>query len=121
MEQHTTSMNFSPPETLLNQWIEEIHNPGCNQVGSDRPLADKAAQWGADEQLGQVCDWWNLNYPEVTLSALLDAMRPKPKSLAELAIEEWETLQFDLDMHGIWASDKIILALKRLKELEAQQ
>lgn len=115
-------MNFSPPETLLNQWVEEIHNPGCYQFVTDRQLADKAAQWGADEQLKKVCDWLNLNYnyPEATLSALLDAMRPK-KSLVEFAIEEWKTLQFDLDMHGIWASDKIILALKRLKELEAQQ
>jgi hypothetical protein len=64
-------------------WLYEFH------------IATRAAQWGADQQLAEDAEWLDHNaLNDVHLKiiplgeALKEAMRPKPPSLKEQALEE---------------------------------
>lgn len=122
-QQHPTTMTEQqrptyPPEEVVDGWREEWMNDPDKSIPHRNYIARKAADW----QLEQVCDWLDFNYPHVLLSALRGAMRPKPKSLAKLAIEEWGLLKSSFDRHcmGI-PKNHIEAALERLKELEVQR
>jgi hypothetical protein len=103
-------------------------------------VADRAAQWGADEQLYKVNDWIRCSgsYPKTDIRWELDivqldrlgrelwqAMRPKPPSLAERALEQYERVEDILLGHDVIPAaipaGCIRAALNRLAELEAQQ
>lgn len=105
--------NTFPSEEVVDGWIREWDEwVGEPSISLLRYIALRAADW----QLEQVCDFLNSHY------ALLERMRPKPKSLAELAIEEWGLLKSDLARQDMGISKgNIEKALEQLKELEAQQ
>jgi len=78
---------LTPPSELVQQWLGEFF--GCTVSGelshSERFLATRAAQWGADQELEACCEW----LPDVgEMRAMLRAARrPKPPSLKEQALE----------------------------------
>jgi hypothetical protein len=76
-----TDHPITPPPELVQQWINK--NPG-----QSLPLATRAAQWGADQELEACCEWLEKNVGrwEIPLE-LRDARRPKPPSLKEQALE----------------------------------
>ena len=92
-----------PPPDLVRKWHQEAnHNePMFPQV------AAMAAQWGADRQLEADAEWLDqnsLNGPHLTITptgkSLVEAMRPKPPSLKEQALQELDKV----DM--LWATEE---------------
>jgi hypothetical protein len=79
---------ITPPSELVQQWRSEwIHNaPGdLDELGF---LAQRAAQWGADQELEACCEWLKAKHwiePEFS-DELRAARRPKPPSLKEQAL-----------------------------------
>ena len=118
------------PEDLVNQWWKEA----VEAMPEYWPAyaADRAAQWGADQQLLKVNDWirclgddsrtgirWELEIVQLDRLGreLWQAMRPKPPTLAEQALKAAYIELVPECKHG----SLIISALNRLAELEAQQ
>jgi hypothetical protein len=82
-----TDYPITPPPELVQQWINE--NPG-----QSLPLATRAAQWGADQELEACCEWFVRDWTDIeTADKLRAARRPKPPSLKEQALIALESLQ----------------------------
>ena len=93
-----------PPPELVMQWIGEFF--GCTAGGelsdSERFLTTRAAQWGADQQLELDAKWLDhnaLNEAHLKIApmgdVLKEAMRPKPPSLNEVALQMLSTIERD--------------------------
>jgi len=85
----TNQHPITPPPELVQQWINE------GDGFTEGHFATQAARWGADQQLAQDAKWLNhnaLNAPHLQIipvgESLKEAMRPKPPSLKEQALEE---------------------------------
>jgi hypothetical protein len=127
------------PEDLVRRLREEASSIPASQVGTvyDRQnswieyLADRAAQWGADQELEACidvlgsqsawdvlaeCTGWK-EFRDESEDILRAARRPKPPTLAEQGMEA-------LSRCLLFSSDELRAlraALNRLAELEAQQ
>jgi hypothetical protein len=101
-----------PPE-LVQQWLSEPYKDGTAQH-----IANRSAQWAADQELEAWCEWvfGNFVYGTGHANCLRDARRPKPPTLAEQGLAALET-GCSLTDDGI---DIIKAALQRLKQLENQ-
>jgi hypothetical protein len=83
---------IAPPPELVQQWLGEYF--GCTVSGelsdSERFLATRAAQWGADQELEACIDWMKrMGYwgdDGKAIPAFRAARRPKPLSLKEQAM-----------------------------------
>jgi hypothetical protein len=78
-EQH----RITPPPSLVEQWcreygIEQLPTLACF-------IADKAAEWGADQELEACCEWTAANFGELPGQNLHLYRRPKPRSLKQQA------------------------------------
>ena len=111
---------FTPPPALVQEWIKECdkpNNPRWQEYEQD--IATRAAQWGADQELGACINWiavyQGLEHPELLIELLRDARRSKSPSLAEEALKALDySLEYDV-------SSKYALlrrALEKLQELE---
>ena len=107
-----------PPPELVQQWLGEFF--GCTVSGelsdSERFLATRATQWGADQELEACCGWLYETHVSAYANALRTARRPKPPSLAEEAlalIDQAEDPSWDINDFSI-----VRRALERLNELE---
>jgi hypothetical protein len=110
-----------PPE-LFTEWLSEDVLDHGNKPGTIASLvADKAAQWGADQELEACCEWLQAGgYSRVTADRLRAARRrrpPKPPSLAEQGMAALRSTACTEQRHY----DAMFAALDRLAELEAQQ
>ena len=90
-----TDHPITPPPELRQQWREQAPRYRDGGVGREEWLMDRAAQWGADQELDACCEWLEQqrqrNYPTPGLPfALRAARRPKPPSLKEQA---WKLLE----------------------------
>ena len=92
---------ITPPPELVQQWPEQA--PRCRDAGIAREnwLVDRAAQWGADQELEACCEWLR-DRPGGWSNHLRAARRPKPPSLKEQALEiiergedDWQPLPED--------------------------
>jgi hypothetical protein len=113
-----------PPE-LFAEWLNEAmkKTPVSAKPGTvTAVMADRAAQWAADQEL-EACTAWLRDRGSSYALALHTARRPKPPSLAEqglkalgpsVGLKHFCTL-------SVTEQDDIRAALQRLKELEAQQ
>jgi hypothetical protein len=96
----TNEHPITPPQELVDEWLCDDGypcDPSANSVitittGRLRNVAAKAARWGADQELGECCEyisgegkWFAI--PEHRLRELRAARRPKPPSLKEQALE----------------------------------
>ena len=92
--------SITPPDQLVQQWINNAHISQPNMGAICREVATKAIQWGADQELEACCEW--LQDPELNVDTykLRAARRPKPPSLKEQALLQLDTLNADLAMHG---------------------
>jgi hypothetical protein len=103
-----TDPKLTPPPELVAQWTEKAeHWEGSYEID----IATQAAQWGADQQLAEDAKWLDhnaLNEPYLRITpmgeSLKEAMRPKPPSLKEEALEVlgnvqkgWGLAEVDLD------------------------
>ena len=107
------------PEELVKEWAQEIYGtPGADT--GDVVMADRAAQWGADQELEACWEW--VGYP-VAARQLRSARRPKLPTLAEQGMEALRGIKSgtnncrEQDQAVAW----LTAALNRLADLEAQQ
>jgi hypothetical protein len=99
----TSHHPITPPPELVQQWAK--HRA---LLGDETPLhiyiANRAAQWGADQQLEEDAKWLDhnaLNEPHLRITpvgeSLKEAMRPKLSSLKERALQAWDAVQAGTD------------------------
>ncbi len=89
---------LAPSPELVQQWFLGAKAMPVNQWVTN--VATQAAQWGADQQLAEDAEWLDhnaLNEPHLKIipmgESLKEAMRPKPPSLKEQALEALQALQ----------------------------
>ena len=113
-----TDHPITPPPELMQQWHDQWK---LNQI-SINEIQQLAAQWGADQELEACCEWVDSQCDEVIGNALRADRRPKPPSLAEVALAE---LNLTADNNGAEISftqvELIRRALERLQELEGER
>jgi len=117
------------PEDLVSQWWEEAVEARSEYWPAY--VADRAAQWGADQELRVCCDAIYLHEGRPlcggTAEWLRATRRPKPLSLAEqgmAVVRQLKNLGSAVDLEGAETKQQLNVleeALNRLKELEAQQ
>ena len=117
-----TDHPITPPPELVQQWIAEIWYEGTPvQVAqSDLHLADRAARWGADQELEAIIRLAgepalpekDRYFDGLTVASIMAARRPKPPSLKEQALE---AAHIELDPEGRNGS-LIIRALEALPD-----
>jgi hypothetical protein len=93
----TNQHSLTPPSELVKQWFGEFF--GCADSGalspSERFLATRAAQWGADQELEACCEVLARELicdGKHVATDLHMIRRPKPPSLKEQALEELENM-----------------------------
>jgi hypothetical protein len=79
----TENHPITPPPELVRQWVAEA-NEYIEQ--EEYAFANRAAQWGADQELEACCEWLKLEGHEHEHEALRVARRPKPPSLKAQAL-----------------------------------
>jgi hypothetical protein len=80
----TENHPITPPPELVRQWVAEA-NEYIEQ--EEYVFANRAAQWGADQELEACCEWGDKNLPVSAIHYLRAARRPKPPSLKEQALD----------------------------------
>ena len=83
----TQQQPITPPPELVEEWFSN------SPIDRGLTVATRAAQWGADQELGACCalmDDWGLDGED-----LMQCRRPKPPSLKKQALAElaeWENV-----------------------------
>jgi hypothetical protein len=99
---------ITPPPELVEQWMQDHV--------TKYDLARQAAQWGADQELDACCEWVNsFQNKFVHAHDLRLVRRPKPPSLKEQALTEFDSLLGDSDHEG---AAIILRALEQLPDNE---
>ena len=79
---------ITPPPELAAKWVAEIYDhPAVPLHSITLQLVERAAQWGADQELEACCEWLSVPCPSYGRE-LRNARRPKPPSLKEKALVE---------------------------------
>jgi hypothetical protein len=110
------------PTELVKEWMESTCFLDCNgnyHDDLDQRIANKAAQWAADQELEECIKWFDVHIPgyELVADRLRAARRPKPPTLAEQGMEALRSTPCTEQRHY----DALFAALTRLAELEANQ
>ena len=110
---------ITPPPELVEQWECEYHH---STSGSDFAvfISEKAARWGADQELLacgkylEKCAAWE----EEDVTEMYNYLRPKPPSLKEQALSDFDGLMSELDGAGNYSNcaERIRRALEQLDD-----
>jgi len=113
--------DITPPPELVQEWIGDYY--GCpvsgELAGVETAIANRAAQWGADQELEACIAWFDKYIPgyELVADRLRAARRHKPPSLKEQALEDLDSLIADLANHGMgFNATNIRRALEQLDD-----
>ena len=109
---------ITPPPELVQQWraaASNVPSTLSTDPGGSRDyiyfIANRAAQWGADQELEACCEWLMLNGYGAAISRLRAARRPKPPSLKEQALLVLDDANLDAAHHNI-----LLRALEQLDD-----
>jgi hypothetical protein len=112
-----TNHPITPPPELLQQWMTAFYGTHVAPSEAGTDLATRAAQWGADQELGACCRYISETYmcadPGYRLAQLRAARRPKPLSLKEQALNE---LDLTADSYGAVLSQTQVELIRRALE-----
>ncbi len=110
-----------PPELVASLRNSAPH--GIRDAGVTRELwlINSAYAAGADQELEACCEWLRNDGWSGSVSRLHAARRPKPPTLAEQALDQYERIEDVLRHQNVIPARCIRAALERLAELEAQQ
>ena len=104
----TTEHPITPPPELVKEWATANDAVYQDLFVFCENIATQAARWGADQQLELDAKWLDhnaLNEAHLKIApmgeVLKEAMRPKPPSLKELALQELDLLKADATTHGL--------------------
>jgi hypothetical protein len=119
-----TKMVKVPPE-LFTEWLSEALLQNDAKPGTIAAMvADRAAQWAADQEL-EACEEWlrSQHHSDTWPNRLRAARRPKPPSLAEQGCDALDAYIYGNPDHGDKQNtyNTIRAALDRLAELENHQ
>jgi hypothetical protein len=81
------SFDITPPPELVEQWMQ-VHTTKYD-------LARQAAQWGADQELEECCEWLDQEGWSGESRQLRTARRPKPATLKEQSLKHLEVMERD--------------------------
>lgn len=88
----------TPPPELLQQWATEYWaNPGESIGNGEKYIAIQAAQWGADQELEECCEYLTSRaaWEPEDVRELFNHRRPKPQSLNDIALQMLGTIERD--------------------------
>jgi hypothetical protein len=109
-----------PPDLLIKEWQRQWETLTSEKQTWERFMIAKAAQWGADKELGACYVWLKdvvCDDPQDTARALLAHRRPKPPSLKEQALEALKTADIGYSLILNKAEGSIVrLALEALPD-----
>ena len=115
---------ITPPPELKRQWREQAPRYRDGGAGREEWLMERAAQWGADQELEACCEWLKSEGHEYEHEALFAARRPKPPSLKKQALEALddvskmsETLYSSYDPPEEIYSDQVDIIRRALEAL----
>jgi hypothetical protein len=111
------SSPITPPPELRAQWRTEAPIYRDFGVGREEWLIDRAAQWGADQELEACIEWFDSNslvYHRDLEKELRAARRPKPPSLKEQALKRLKALEKLAEACGHSPDDTLRRALEAL-------
>jgi len=101
--------HITPPRELTEQWASEKSYDERDWL-YELHIAARAAQWGADQQLAEDAEWLDhnaLNEPHLKIipmgESLKEAMRPKPSSLKEQALNAHNRMMAGEETQDDWA------------------
>jgi hypothetical protein len=108
---------ITPPPELVQQWYNEC--PEANEASLPY-VATQAARWGADQELLacgkylEKCAAWE----EEDVTEMYNYLRPKPPSLKEQALSDFDGLMSELDGAGNYSNcaERIRRALEQLDD-----
>jgi hypothetical protein len=115
------------PAELVKEWMAEFYGTPTFIGEVTTGLANKAAQWGADQELEACCEYLQSEIGPLEAAHFRAARRPKPPTLAEQGLKLLEppngpvmlgTPEYRLTE---FQSQILRAALNRLAELEANQ
>ena len=91
---------ITPPPIVREQW--QLESP-FKVVSLEREdyMIDRAAQWGADQELKACCEVMRVNGGYVSDGVLCAIRRPKPPSLKEQALKVLESAPLNADEHAL--------------------
>jgi hypothetical protein len=104
---------ITPPEELRRQWQSECPFFVISVQREDW-MIDRAAQWGADQELEACCAWLFKYQYDNAVVLLRAARRPKPPSLKEQAMEKLMNLEQGTNPPGFNDYNTIRRALEAL-------
>lgn len=104
-----------PSEELRRQWQSECPFVVISVKREDY-MIDRAAQWGADQELKACCEWLKLEGHEHEHVELREARRPKPPSLKEQALEKLTNLEQGINPPGFNDYNTIRRALESIND-----
>jgi hypothetical protein len=101
-----TNHPITPPPELLDQWCME---------NNWRDIAIQAAQWGADTELRECCEWMEKTswVDSEVAEELCMVRRPKPASLKEQAMAQLQTVE---EVLNYYTSGCIVDTIRRALE-----
>jgi hypothetical protein len=112
----TQERPITPPSELAAQWVAEIYgDPVIRLHPITLQLVERAAQWGADQELEACCNLLELSDSNAR-DFLQSARRPKPPSKQEALDELY--ISFDRGYLKKEAADIIRRALEQLPDNE---
>jgi hypothetical protein len=105
---------ITPPTELRDQWRREASRSYDGGVCREEWFIDRAAQWGADQELEACCEWQkgHLHSGTQLNKQLRAARRPKPPSLKDQALAALEQVEADFNTGSF--GDTIRCALEAL-------
>jgi hypothetical protein len=114
---------ITPPPELVQQWVggaflSDVHH-NEEDLAYEQYIAERAAQWGADQELEACCEWikselrGQLRPAHRIAIELRDARRPKPPSLKEQALGI-----LDVAHHDVLEDDQIATIRRALEQLD---
>jgi hypothetical protein len=108
-----TDHPITPPPKLVAEWVAEIYGDPVTPLHPiTLRLVERAAQWGADQELEACCKWLrSKDILEPAINALRTDRRPKPPSLKEQALQVLEDANLDATHHNI-----LLRALEQLHD-----
>jgi hypothetical protein len=108
-----THPKLTPPPELVGQWYD-----WATAVGPDylQEIADRSAQWGADQELEACCEWVKSKQTYWAHDELRAARRPKPPSLKEQALEQLDCVEDILRNQGVINTDIVRRAIEALPD-----
>ena len=125
-----------PPRELMQQWREQTPRYCGSDAEREERLIERSAQWGydqrgevneaelqkaRDQELAECAKWLaEAGYagPAIFFATKRSALRPKPPTQAEIALEQYDRCVSILEEKGYSPAGCIRDALVRLKQLE---